>query len=503
MRMILKGWLGVLALLAWTAAGAETETPPDAPAIKPLRIFTHQGPVLDAAFSHDGQFIVSGDNEKLAYLWSVADGREVRRFAGHTGEVATAALAPDGKTLISGSYDRTAILWDAASGAQKAQIKDHTATVFQLACSPDGRWLATGSEHEVLITPLDGTLSAHKLDGTCEPVCFAPDSSVLLTKGQGDGQLLLWSLKNFSRVKAIALGENRTVWGCAFAPDGRTVILGLRENVGLLVERASGRICGTLEGHTNHVRWAAVSPDGRRIATASWDQSVGLWDAWTGESLGYLKHHQDLVLAVDFSKDGRYLLSAARDQEVALWDLAQTRAPESGKAPDAAALEAAWQALAGEDAPEAYRAVLAFTRAGESGAALLGERLRLAAIPELDAAKVRQKIAELDHDDFDVRSNAMSYLRELGAAAVGELKTALAAEPALELKTRLNELLAGAAVEVPISKETLRAIRAQQALERIGSAAARAVLERQAAGAPDAPETADARDALRRLDARK
>jgi hypothetical protein len=88
-------------------------------------------------------------------------------------------------------------------------------------------------------------------------------------------------------------------------------------------------------------------------------------------------------------------------------------------------------------------------------------------------------------------------LEGLGELAEPALRQALAGDPPLDLRQRLERLLALAAKPSPAGQ--LRPLRAVEVLELIGSPAARQVVEALARGAPDARLTGAARSAALRL----
>lgn len=94
----------------------------------------------------------------------------------------------------------------------------------------------------------------------------------------------------------------------------------------------------------------------------------------------------------------------------------------------------------------------------------------------------------------------MAELGRLGEQVVPPLRSELTKEPALDLRQRLEKLVALG--EGPLTGERLREVRAVEVLERIGTAEVRALLEKLAKGADAVPLTRDARAAHARLAAR-
>jgi HEAT repeat protein len=127
-------------------------------------------------------------------------------------------------------------------------------------------------------------------------------------------------------------------------------------------------------------------------------------------------------------------------------------------------------------------------------------RNRLPRHEPVDAERVRKLIAQLDDERFTVRERAMKELGQVGDAAEPLLREQRAATASPEVGQRIDELLEGL-VHGTGDADALRARRAVEVLERIGTPEARSALAEVAAGTSGAKLKSHARAALHRLGA--
>jgi RNA polymerase sigma factor (sigma-70 family) len=146
------------------------------------------------AFSPDGKFLASGDEDGQVCLRDGVSGEPTRTLEGHSGWVTGVAFSPDGKSLVTGSLDKTVKVWDVGSGKLQKTLPEIDGPVTALAFSRDGR----------LVTATAGN----------------PDDS-----RTRNIQVLLWNSRTWEATRVVpdqAVG----VEALAFAPDGNTLALG-------------------------------------------------------------------------------------------------------------------------------------------------------------------------------------------------------------------------------------------------------------------------------------
>jgi hypothetical protein len=282
-----------------------------------------------------------------------------------------------------------------------------------------------------------------------------------------------------------------------FSPDGRTLAIGL-EGIIHLWDLADHRELHRLVTGPVFCGWAVdFSPDGRLLALGH-RGAFSLTDVRTGAVLCRVDGHGGAVTCLGFSADGRRLITGSADTTALVWDVPAllTKARKQRTEPADRDLEALWQNLGDPDGSRAERALWALAAAPGRAVSFLRERLR--PVPPVEKARLARLVADLGSERFTIRERATRELERLGDVAVPALKRTLEGGGGLELRRRAEQLLHKA--NGPVTEpERLRPLLAVEALERIGTAEAREILEDLVRGAPGARLTEESRAALRRL----
>jgi uncharacterized Zn finger protein (UPF0148 family) len=249
-----------------------------------LQVVEHQKAVRTLAIDPNGNFLVSGSNDKTVKIWEISTGNLIKTAIGHTGSAIALAISPTGELFASGSGDNTIKLWELKTGKLRFTLRGHTGWVNALAFHPKGN---------------------------------------ILVSGGADKTIALWNLDTQELIGTF-YGHTSTVRSLSISPQGNTLISGGNDNMIKIRNLLTGELLHTLTDHTGSVCSVAISPDGNLLASGSNDTTLRLWNVGTGKLLYTLADHSSGVTSVSISQNNM-MASSSDDGTIKIWNLEQAR----------------------------------------------------------------------------------------------------------------------------------------------------------------------------------
>jgi RNA polymerase sigma factor (sigma-70 family) len=502
----------------WKAGIEVQHRPPDDPLSGPFRAFG-EGPVR-LAYSPDGKLLaavvsasgapmtplIQASSSTTLRLWDASTGKPLRDLSSSSSLYPSFGFSTDSKTVSAGDGRSQVLSWETSSGKQVGQFDvGLSVPVF----APNGKSVVTFTGQRSQKSKLPFVY----LDGKMQWWDLAQRKSIR-SFGQAGPEPGL--------TRHVSPGSGLVTWVPSVSPPDRWATLSSSGRWLAYFRSSSKRLSFyDLQAGRDHdfVKEEgfggprAFSPDEKLVALTKQDARTGtnailLLEVPTGKEVRRFQGHAESVLCLAFSPDSQTLCSASADQTIMVWDVTGQRQPAQrklGASLSAKEWDDLWADLGSEDATRAAIAIRSLLATRQQSLPRLAERLQPIADGEARDKRIRQWIADLDDDQFAKRRAATEALEKAGPAAEIALRQALAGQPSLEVRQRLERLLARLDQEVPVHLLTdeLRQVRAVEALERIGTTDARRLLSKLAGGSGYALQTRAAQAALERLGKRQ
>lgn len=316
----------------------------------------HSGAVTTAAYSPDGQFILTGSVDRTVRVWNVREGRlRVRRS--HSWPINAVAFGPDGKWFVEAPYSGEvpqAYLW-IGERTDPVVLEGHKQPIVAINVSRDGRiatasldgtvriWDSNGKRLAILDhSPLDHAdrLQLHQ-GGGVRDVAWSEDGQLLVTAG-ADRRAKVWDAKRYEEIGPL-VGHTDEVISASFSADAAYVLTASADGSARIWHAQSGTLVASLLGHKGHVARARFVPGSNLAVTAGDDGSVRIWKVPSGQLVHVLEGHIGPVVDIAISPTGEQVASGGADGTVRLWN------PRQGT------LEAVFAAHGGRVAAVMYR----------------------------------------------------------------------------------------------------------------------------------------------------
>lgn len=306
--------------------------------------------LLAVKFSPDGTMLAvssvdsEGDDSGVS-VWSIPDGKLIRKLSGDQLAIGPVAWRPDGTAVAALSIradGQPAIgEWDPTTGNLNRWVADAQTNTFSLAYSMTGDRLALGNGDgrfslwdpttATLVTTNTKHLETARVDeDRLVTVLVAASPTMFATASVSDNYIRLWDAKTGALVREFqditrhvtdpGLGPS----ALSFSPDGNILFTNSDSTALTVWDPLTGAYSGTLtqgpRGGTTAgltVLAIAVSRDGRTRVAAASDGTVLRWHtnpSWHGSPTGS-------VTGLDISPDGETASAGDSEGEITTWNI--------------------------------------------------------------------------------------------------------------------------------------------------------------------------------------
>ena len=274
--------------------------------------------IYSIAATENGQFAVSGGEEKTVRYWDLDTGRCLDSLKGHEGDIYSVSMSADGQFAISGSQDSTVRLWSLRNGLCLSTMNGHSRDVYSVSMTPDGRFgLSGGVDMKVRLWDLESGRCVRTMHGhtnTVDSVCITQDGKFGLSAG--GGAMHIWELETGECLSTI---DQHTANATFMSPDGRYALSGHDDGSVKFWDLKSYQCLRTVKEHASSVNTVCLSADGQLAVSGGRDNTVRLWDFKSGRCLRVLKGHDQPVNAVYIDRVGLFAVSAGFDNTMRFW----------------------------------------------------------------------------------------------------------------------------------------------------------------------------------------
>lgn len=299
-------------------------------ALSTLTIRENNVAVNCAAFSLDGEYIVSGSAEGHTQVWDAQQGNsEKSPPKPNTTPIRCVAFSPYGPRIATGYSDGVVRVFNSVTGKQITAFNAGSSglpAVWSVCLSPNGYAASGRSDGEIEIWSATSGKKQISFKGHTDRVTALAfnKGGTRLASGSHDWSVCVWDMSTYKLVQGPLRGLRDLVNFVAFSVDGANVVA-LSRNRDLCMWQTDTGSRISLEGQvispvlfTPNSSFSAISPDGKWIAAvpAGHRNTVQIINSKTGMVVSTFEEHTGWVQTLSFSPDSKRVLSASLDKTI-------------------------------------------------------------------------------------------------------------------------------------------------------------------------------------------
>ena len=314
----------------------------DAATMTPRALWgTERGMFNVATFSHNAEWIATGDQDGIVKIWDTQNGQCITKIDWGSNRNVDSLLhlhfSQDGQHLATSGFGHSAVYtWRTNTDTpimsftvENAERKDYSRGYygdwcFPVSFSPVGNQLAYVTAIDtVTISDVDTGEQIARLTGHAAPVhsaVFSPCGQYLATATL-DNEVQVWDIHNESRVMTPTTYEGDRV-RLAYTPDGAMRIANIHENEVQIWDVSQQEKLDTFDSRGTTTA-ACFSTDATQFAVCSTWGDVQVWKEGIPSTVALFSGFKSAAYSVAFLQDGSTLISNHRGTtDKVFWNVA-------------------------------------------------------------------------------------------------------------------------------------------------------------------------------------
>ncbi len=256
----------------------------------------------------------------LNNLFSQEDEYQFKTFKYHKASVLSVAFSPDGNYLVSGGDDKQLVIINLKTFEVENKFENNYYTPYCIEITKSND-IFYGSGPDIKLIDFKNNKIA-LLEGNSTQIWsldYAPLSNKIVA-GSLDYKVRIWDCAT-QKISMYLEGHKKSVLAVAYSLDEKNIVTGSLDKTVKIWNAENGELIKSIERHSDKIYDIKFHPNGKYFATCSNDRTIKLWDMGSGDVIKTYFGHDFGVLAIAFTPDGNHLLSASLDGTIRLWQL--------------------------------------------------------------------------------------------------------------------------------------------------------------------------------------
>lgn len=271
-----------------------------------------------------------GSKKGVVYCCNLETGEEVQ-LAQHPSEVEFVLEGAPGEILSMDCQKLFSI------DAQSRTVKKTWNVPGELVKTTKNQFLDMAvyqsTQRALILGGADGRIAFWKFDYQPKPaiiphptneahsITFSPDSKILATGGDDDGNITLWNTATQEKIRTLR-GHRSLVCGMVFSPNGKTLISGSYDKCVRRWNVETGKCELIYDPAPTSLKSLVYSPRHQLIVAGCKGGKLIAWNLHDPKPCRQVDAHTDHVDALCLSPDETRIYSGAQDRFIKVWDLA-------------------------------------------------------------------------------------------------------------------------------------------------------------------------------------